>query len=104
MEVVEMMVESDRGTGLEPSSSPQPPSSVAKTPYGLWVGSTPSPQPNVYRSNQAPLLADATNTQAYVDPRSQYMVAEMPPVMPQQLHYSMHQAVHVPWGMFPGTC
>jgi len=109
MELVEMPVEGG-DVSLDPSGvDHRSPPSVAKTPYGMWVGSTPSPQPNMYRGSQAPVLADATNTH-FVDPRSQYLVAEMPPIMPQQLQYTMHHnpytaaAAAMPWGMFPTTC
>jgi len=78
------------------------PQSIAKTPsYGMWVQSTPSPQPNIYRGTQAQVLADLTNTSAYVEARPQF-VADMPPMLPQQLQYSMHYAT--PWGVFPGAC
>jgi len=105
MELVEMPVEGS-DVSLDPSGVQlhRSPPSVAKTPYGCgWVGSTPSPQPNLYRGGQAPVLADTTNTQ-FVDPRSQYLVAEMPPIMPQQLQYTMHHTHAMPWGMFSTTC
>jgi len=75
-----------------------PPSSVAKTPYGMWPHSTPSPT-HMYRREQAPTFTETTTASMYVDSRSNAF--DVPPMLPhQQFHYQMH-APAVQWGMFP---
>merc|ERR1712087_178 len=83
--LMEMAAENESGPGLDPNSVDRhrSPQSVAKTPsYGMWVRSTPSPQPNMYRGMQADAYAGMANTNTYVETRPQCMV-EMPPMLPQ---------------------
>lgn len=95
--------ESESGIRPDPSSAQRhhsPPSSVAKTPsYGMWVRSTPSPQ-GMYRGMNA--FAD-TSSHMSGDSRSQSLV-DVPPMLPQQLQFSMHATHAMPWGMFPSAC
>lgn len=87
----------------DPSSAQRhhsPPSSVAKTPsYGMWARSTPSPQ-GMYRGTHA--FAE-NSAHMSGDSRSQCLV-DVPPLLPQQLHFAMHHSHAMPWAMFPGAC